>query len=372
MNKKVVFLLLILKVISSSFILPTSKEQFMSDVFSTFSEIVDIMAADYSKIAGLYTAGGEVTGSASVGEFPSFRIGATIGTIFFTNPFRFIKNIDFFTVNWQDIRKKAKETGSIIALDFFDKNFFPIPVTYYNFDIGLPKGFTIGAKFNIGPLSNLINSTNNITKEYISSLFHWSLGINFKYTIMRDHKYFPCIATGAGIQYSHTKLDITNIPIGNLYLDESNDQIPSKLGFYSQNDNTSFYFDFSISKKISFFQPFASFRFVQTISHNLSKITVLIDLDNATEDAKDTYAEKVIISNKTDTDRYGNEIGKIIPVTDFILTAGFEFIIFIYRLGCEASFALASQSALITVGMRFQVEDYQFKIKKRKNVTNKG
>lgn len=344
----------------------TPKEQFLNDVFYSLNGIVDLFASDYSRIAGIYTAGADFSGSASISNFPSFRIGATIGTIFFTNPLNFLKKINFLSITWSDAKDNLKGSELLNAVNFFENDFIPIPVSYYNFDIGLPKGFSVGAKFNIGPISAIVNSANPGTKDYLRSFLLWGIGINTKYAITRDNKYLPAMSVGAGVQFGHTEFYISNIRVGGAYLDPSNESIPCALGFFLRNDNTSFYFDFAISKRISFFQPFASLRFVQTVSHNLTKIVVLLDLDEATPDAKNTYAEEIVVSNKTNIDSYGNEIGIVIPVTDFIINAGFEFIIKIFRIGAEASYGFVSKSALITLGMRFQVEDYQFNEFKKK------
>ncbi len=344
-----------------------AQDHFFNNVFYNFNDMVDMLALDYTKIAGLYTAGGDITGSASVGHFPAFRAGATAGVIFFKNPLRFIKPIDFFGLKWADVTNKLDDVGLLPVVDFFDQNFLPIPVSYYSFDMGLPRGFNVGVKFNIGPLGSVIKGASPAAAEYVNEILHWSAGVNFKYTIMRDHKYFPSISTGVGVQYSYTVFDLKDIPVGNVYLDSTNDVIPSKMGFYSQNNNTSIYFDFTISKRIKFFQPYAGFKFVETISHNLTRFTVNLDLSNATAEALNTYKEEIIISNRTSYDAFNNEIGRVIPVTDFIISLGFELIIKIFRFGLQADFAAASQTGMLTLGMRFQVEDWQFaKLKKNK------
>jgi len=344
-----------------------AQDHFFNNVFYNFNDMVDMLALDYSKIAGLYTAGGDITGSASAGHFPAFRAGAAVGVIFLKNPLRFIKPIDFFGLKWSDVTNELENVGLYSVVNFFDQNFLPLPVSYYSFDIGLPLGFTVGAKFNVGPLGAVIKGASSAASEYLNNILHWSVGGNVKYTIMRDHKYFPCLSVGMGTQYSYTLFDIKNIPIGNVYLDSNNTSIPSTIGFYSQNNNTSIYFDFAISKRLLFFQPFAGFKFVQTISHNLTKFTVNFDLSDATVEALNTYKDEVVISNKTGYDSLLNEIGKIIPVTDFIISLGFEFIIKIFRFGFQADFAAASQTGMLTLGMRFHVEDWQFaKLKKKK------
>ncbi|MBN2544223.1 MAG: hypothetical protein JXB50_00400 [Spirochaetes bacterium] len=343
-----------------------AQDHFINNVFYNFNGMVDMLALDYSKIAGLYTAGGDITGSASVGHFPAFRAGATAGVMFFKNPLRFIKPIDFFGLKWADVTDKLQDAGLLDGVNFFDQNFLPIPISYYSFDIGLPRGFTIGGRFNIGPLGSVVKKASTSAEQYINDILHWSIGANFKYTIMRDYKYFPAMSVGMGTQFSYTLFDLKDIPIGNVNLDEFNPSIPATMGFYSQNSNTSIFFDFAISKRILFFQPFAGFKFVQTISYNLTKFTVNLDLSDATAEAKTTYKEEIIISNKSGYDASLNEIGRTIPVTDFIISLGFEFIIKIFRFGVEASFAAASQTGMLTLGMRFQVEDWQFaKLKKK-------
>ena len=108
-------------------------------------------------------------------------------------------------------------------------------------------------------------------------------------------------------------------------------------------------------------------KFVQTINHNVTKVHIGLDLDDATDEARETYEKKIEVSNVKKIDDYNNEIGIVIPVTDFIISLGFEFVIKIFRLGLEGSFSVASQTGMITLGMRFQLENWQLK-----NIKNKG
>lgn len=347
-----------------------AKDDFLKDVFGSFNDIVDTFAEDYSKITGLYAAGGELKGAASIGGFPSFRFGATLGTIFFTNPIKFLKMINFYQSDWQQIKGKIDSLGMGEAVDWFDNNFLPIPVSNYHFHIGLPKGMNVGGNFNIGPIGAIIKAASpELASSFNPDILHWGFGLNFTYTILREYKYFPTISIGTGFNYSDSKMGFLNIPMGNLNLDESNDSIPAHVGFTTHSNSASFYFDFSISKRFMFFQPYLSLRFVQTVSHNITKFIIDMDLKDATQQAKDTYSKHVEVSNVSKVSSNNVQTGAIIPVTDFIISTGFEFIINIFRLGMEGSFSMASQTGMVTLGMRFHVEDW--KIKKMKSKSGK-
>ena len=366
--KKIVIICFIIIIYSTSMFADSAKDIFLNDVFQTFTDIVDTFAQDYSVITGLYTTAGEVKGSASIGEFPSFRAGASIGTIFFRNPMRFIKKIDFYGTNWTGIQDKLESEGLLSAIDWFDQNFLPIPVTNFHFHVGLPYGLTVGSRFHIAPIGGFANAIAPASvKQYAPEILLWGLGVNFTYTILKEHKNLPTIAVGFGVQYSDTKIGIYGIPIGTVNLDESNDAIKSTVGFGAHNNNVSIYFDFSVSKRFLFFQPFFSMKFVQTINHNVTKVHIGLDLDDATDEARETYEKEIEVSNVKKIDDYNNEIGIVIPVTDFIISLGFEFVIKIFRLGLEGSFSVASQTGMITLGMRFQLENWQLK-----NIKNKG
>jgi len=368
--KKFIFVIICFLLISTA-LFSDAKDDFLKDVFGSFNDIVDAFSEDYSKITGLYGSGGELKGAASIGSFPSFRFGATLGTIFFTNPIRFLKLIDFYDSDWAQIKGKIDATGMGEVVDWFDNNFLPIPVSNYHFHIGLPKGMNVGASFNVGPLGAIINAAApQLTTSFNPDILHWGFGLNFSYTIFREYKYFPTISVGTGFNYSDSKMGFLNIPMGSLNLDESNDAIPATVGFSSHSNNFSFYFDFSISKRFMFFQPYISLRFVQSVNHNVTKFIVNMDLDDATPEAKDTYAKTVEISNIVKINNLNNPTKIVIPVTDFIISTGFEFIMGIFRMGIEGSFSMASQTGMVTLGMRFHVEDWQ--IDKMKDKSGKS
>lgn len=343
-----------------------SGNQVLIDMFQkSFNDSINTYINEYSLITGFYTTGGDVKGAASIGNFPSFRVGATAGIIFMNNPVNFIKKIHFSKTDWNSLQNESSLSEAAKYLNWFDQYFLPLPVNVYNFEIGLFNGFSIGGRFHVLP-AGAFARTNEDAKKNIYEILTWGLGANFSYTILKEYNYFPSISVGAGVNYSDVFIWLDNMSVGNVYLDSTNPDIPATIGFKTHHYTTSFFFDFSISKSIKFFQPFASMKFVQTVNHNITKINVNLDMSKATSSAQTLYGDgKFTASNVVSTDDYGNETGSIVPVSDFVLSAGFEFIITIFRFGFESSVGLVSQKGMLTLSMRFQVEKADFeKLKK--------
>jgi len=336
--------------------------QVVKEFLKPLNSTISIFVNDYSKIVGLYSANQDVKGSASIGSFPSFRVGTNFGTIFLANPLRFLRSIDFGGMNYEKLTKLETLSSAKDAIDFFDKNFLPVPVTSYTFEIGLPKGFSVGSSFQIIPIGDFIRGVSPDTQNYLNGLTFWGLGANFNYTIMKEYRWLPSISVGSGFNYNSTNFDI-KMPMGNLKIDASND-LKSELNFSSKSDISTFYFDFTVSKTFIFFQPFVNVKFTQSINHNITKFNLLIDMSNATQEAKDNYGGgKIGVNNISKKDQYGNEVGSIIPVSDFILSTGFEFVMGIYRMGFAGSYGLVSQTGMISLNIRFQLEKDNFKKK---------
>ena len=254
-----------------------------------------------------------------------------------------------------------------VLLSWLDDNFLPLPMAYYSFDIGLPKGFSVGMKFNYVPYGEVIKgaaSGQNLSQE-IKSLLPcvnvWQLGFNFNYCIIKDYKFFPSVAIGGGISYTDSRCGIDSFSIGSISYDTSNDNISTSIGFNSITNTTSFFIDFTVSKKFVFFEPFVSIKFIQSVNHNLTKYIVKMDLSNATDEFKSVFKEEIVISNRKDIDPYGNEIGDVIPSTEFIIATGFEFVIVdMVRLGLEVTYGFVSKCGIVSLGMKFQMERFKF------------
>ncbi len=340
----------------------TAEEIFFNNTFNAFKESINQYAIDISNIAGLYNASGEVRGAASIGSFPSFRVNATFGVLFYRNPLFFLKRINFANFNWDNMLDKGG-----VLLSWLDDNFLPLPMAYYSFDIGLPKGFSVGMKFNYVPYGEVIKgaaSGQNLSQEIKSLLPFvnvWQLGFNFNYCIIKDYKFFPSVAIGGGISYTDSRWGIDSFSIGSISYDTSNDNISTSIGFNSITNTTSFFIDFTVSKKFVFFEPFVSIKFIQSVNHNLTKYIVKMDLSNATDEFKSVFKEEIVISNRKDIDPYGNEIGDVIPSTEFIIATGFEFVIVdMVRLGLEATYGFVSKCGIVSLGMKFQMERFKF------------
>lgn len=363
MKKKIIIVFIIAMVLFTAH--SSVENDFLNNLFSPLNDVVDDFAEDYSVLGGVYNAGGEIRGAASIGSFPSFRVGATFGTILVTNPFGFLKQIDINDTGYSDLISSLGTVGDVLA--WFDNYFLPMPIANYHFHIGLPAGLTVGMKFNIGPLGSIITAAAPMAEDFLHELLHWGVGGNLTYTILKEHKYYPTISVSGGVQYSQFTMAV-GVPGITIAFDATND-IETSLSFESEYNNLSLYFDFSISKKFIFFQPFISFKFIQTVSHNLTAIGVAFDLSNASTDLKSTIQgiDSFELSNMTGKDDLtGNDIGVVYPFTDVVISTGFEFVMKIFRLGLEGSYGVVSKTGSITMGMRFQVESYQFdKLKKR-------
>ncbi|OHD16858.1 MAG: hypothetical protein A2086_12375 [Spirochaetes bacterium GWD1_27_9] len=342
-----------------------TKDEFFNDYFGTFNNAITTLTKDYSTISGLYNSTGFVKGSASIGSFPSFRVSANLGVIFFQNPLNFLKKVSFAKVDWSGI-KKDLPAGLKEPLLWMDNNFIPVPVTNYTIGIGLPYGMEVGTKFNIAPIGSFIKqvtaSSPDVTKN-IGDILFWGVGVSFDYTILKEYKYFPSISVGTGFDYSDVSISFQKIPVGNVNLDPSNDSIPANIGFNTHNYNMGFFFEFTISKKFIFFEPFVNLKFIQTFNYSLTKINLELDFTNATQSAKDAYQGGNFEINNLDS----NKNGVITPVTDFVVATGFEFVMSIYRMGIEGGFGLVSQKGYVTLDIKFQVEKSDFdKLKKAK------
>lgn len=362
------FYLFFLILIEVNFIFPeTAEEIFYNNTFNAFKDSINHYAIDISTISGLYNASGEVRGSASIGSFPSFRVNGSFGVLFYRNPISFLKKINFANFNWDNMIN----SGGVI-ISWLDDYFFPLPMAYYSFDIGLPKGFSVGMKFNYVPYGDFIkgvvqnNNLGNTEKSLLPFINVWQLGAHFNYCIVKDYKFFPSVSIGGGVYYTDSRWGIDSFSIGSISYDESNDNIKTSIGFNSITNTTSFFVDFTVSKKFVFFEPFVSLKFIQSLNHNLTKFIIKMDLKNATPEFKSIFKEEIVISNKKEIDSFGNEIGDIIPSTEFIIATGFEFVIVdIVRFGLEATYGFVSKCGVLSMGMKIQIEKFKFEQFKR-------
>jgi len=352
----------------------SAKDVFLDPMKLSLSEIIDNYASDYSRIAGIYTSGGGVKGAASVGNFPSFRIGSHFGVILYTNPLNFIKKIKFANVTWDglvgNLPSQAKDT-----INWFDSYFIPIPVYNYDIEMGVVHGLSFGGRFHIAPVGTLAKAvmpsipTASEYTSYIKDILFWGLGLNLNYTFLKEYKYFPSISTGFGADFSQSTFGIDKIPLPPVSIDSQNPSIPGTIGFLSNNFNTSFYIDFTISKKFLFFQPFVNLKLIQTVNYNISKFNVSLDISKVTGSAVTLLGDGSFeVSNRTDKDLLGNLMGKITPVTDFVVSTGFELVMGIFRMGVSGTYGIVSERWLLSLDMRFQIEKWQFeKFSKKMN-----
>lgn len=348
------------------FTLYSEENELLKEFLAPFNSTITQFVNDYSTFLGLYSGNPDVKGSASIGSFPSFRFGTNFGAIFMTNPIRFLKTINLGTTSYEDLINGGALGGAKDVINFFDDNFIPIPVTTYTFEVGLPKGMSVGGNFQIIPIGDFAKG---VVVPYVPSIgnllgniTYWGVGLNFNYTIMKEYKYYPSISVGGGFNYNSATFEI-KAPIGNIKIDNSND-LKSDIVFKTKGDISTFYFDFTISKNFIFFQPFLNLKFTQTIHHNITSIGLELDMSNATQEAKDNFGNgKVSVNNVTKQDAFGNNIGVIIPVTDFIVSTGFEFVMGVYRMGLSGSYGLVSQKGMVNLSIRFQAEKERFKKK---------
>ncbi len=363
MNKKYLFLFFFILILYNFIFSETAEEIFYNNTFTALKDSIEQYAIDVSKISGLYAVSGEVRGSASIGSFPSFRVNASSGFLFYNNPVFFLKKINFANLNWDTL---LNNTGAFFS--WLYDYFIPLPVAFYSFDIGLPKGFSVGMKFNYAPYGEFLKAviSDENMKNFVPTINVWQLGVHFNYCIVKDYKFFPSIAIGAGVYYTDSRLDMNPISVGNISYDNTNDNIPTSIGFNSVTNTTSFFIDFTISKKFVFFEPFISMKLIQSINHNLTKYTVKMDLTNTSSDFKEIFKEEITISNRESIDSFGNEIGVVIPSIEFIIATGFEFVIVdMVRLGVEGSFGCVSKCGVVSMSIKFQMEKQKFdKLKK--------
>jgi len=366
MKKKIILAVLLSFLLGIAVFSENSTNPIVQKFLEPFNVTIATFTNDYSAFVGLYSANSDVKGDASIGSFPSFRVGSSVGTIFLTNPLRFLKTINIGGMNYEKVKKLDALNSMKESITFFDENFLPIPITTHSFEIGLPKGFSVGSNFHIVPIGDFIKAVSPETQNYISSVMFWGIGVSFNYTVMKEYKWFPSISVGSAFNYSSANFDI-KIPFDSLKIDSSND-LKAQLNFYTKSDISTFSFDFTVSKTFLFFEPFVNFKFTQSVYHNITKIGLNLDMTSATSTAKSNYGDgKIGVSNIVSKDNFGNDIGLVIPITDFILSTGFEFIIKIYRLGFSASYALVSQKGMLNVSMRFQVEKTDILKKKDSN-----
>lgn len=341
----------------------SDKEEFMSEIFKSFHDSIDVLVNDYSAICGFYTTSGQLEGAASIGSFPSFRIGMTTGVIFMTNPIRFLKEINFSNNSWNTIRKEKEFKDFKPYFSWFDSYFLPLPLTRINFDVGLPKGFSVGGHFHVMPVGSVLFSLSE--PEINSATILAGGGLNFTYTFLKEYRNLPSVSTGFETAFSYVGIDVRNIPVGTIYLDSSNPDVPAKLGFLTKNYTVSFAVDFSISKRIRFFQPFVNLKFVQSVYYNETSFLVSLDTSEATSSAQELYDTDFSISNTRNVDYFNNRYGDVRAVTDFVFSAGFEFVIKTFRIGLECSFSTATQKVMTTAGIRVQLEKTNLKRKTR-------
>lgn len=366
MNKKLIFSLFIIfscLVLSSQ--TDSDKEEFMSEIFKSFHDSIDVLVNDYSSIAGFYTTGGQVAGAASIGSFPSFRIGMTTGIIYFTNPLRFLKEINFSNNTWNTIRKESEFKNYKPYFSWFDSFFIPLPLARINFDIGLPRGFAIGGHLHVMPVGSTLTAIPE--PQVTPATFMAGGGVRFSYTFLKEFKRLPSFSAGFETAFSYVGVDVQNIPLGTIFLDAANPNVPAELGLTIKNYTVSFAIDFGISKQIRFFQPFVNLKFVQSVFYNETSFRISLDTSNATGAAQDLYDIDFSISNVRNVDEFGRKYGDIRPVSDFVFSAGFEFVIKTFRIGLECSFSAATQRVMTSAGIRVQLEKTHFrKMKERR------
>jgi hypothetical protein len=144
--------------------------------------------------------------------------------------------------------------------------------------------------------------------------------------------------------------------------DEDYQNIATSLALRTYTNNVSLFFEFSISKNIRFFQPFMSIKFIQNFCYNLTELDLVLNLSDLPDNVADLFGNGVMtVTNSTKQNEKGENLGEIIPVTDFIFIGGFEFVMKIFRLGIEGSFGCFSKKGMLTLGMCFQVEQKNFK-----------
>ena len=131
--------------------------------------------------------------------------------------------------------------------------------------------------------------------------------------------------------------------------------------------NLDFHCTISMSKKIKIFQPFINLKFIQNIQYNLTKFELLVDTTDLDASAKSFFEDGVFqISNSEKQNKKGEDVGVIIPVTDFVLSGGFELVFKIFRMGIEGSFGTFSKTGMLTLGLRFHVEKSHIDVLKEK------
>lgn len=341
----------------------SGKDIFKSYIAQSVNSSMDILVKDYSQIGGLYTSGGIVKGSASTGPFPSFRAGTTVGVILFDNPFRFLQVLKISSTDWEAMKKNTTFKPNVFGP--LDNRFLPLPVHNFHFEVALPHNLSVGGRFHIIPVGELIKAGGSTSTQTVTL---WGFGVNLSYLIMSDHKFRPALAVSTGFQYSDSHIHLKEVNIGTVYLDSNNSTIPAYIAYDTHFFSPTFYFDFTLSKRIKFFEPYLNLKFSQTISYNITRFSLRLSTDQMDALARSLYGDGLFqLDNLNQTDLFGNPYGIVTPVPDFIISTGFEFIIKIFRLGMEGSFGAVSQKGMVTLSMRFQVEKEHFeKIKQKR------
>lgn len=341
----------------------SGKDIFTNYIAQSVNSSIDILVKDYSRIGGLYTTGGIVKGSASSGPFPSFRAGTSVGVIFYDNPFRFLQVLQIASTDWEAMKQNTTFKPNIFGQ--LENRVLPLPVTNFHFEVALPHNLSLGGRFHIVPIGELIKAGGSSSTETVTL---WGVGVNLSYLIMSDYKFRPALSVSTGFQYSDSHIHLKEVSIGTIYLDSNNSAIPAYIGYDTHFFNPTFYFDFTLSKRIRFFQPYLNLKFSQTISYNVTRFNLRLSTDSMDALARSLYGDGIFqLDNLNRTDLFGTPYGTITPVPDFIISTGFEFIIKIFRLGLEGSFGTVSQKGMVTLSMRFQMEKENFeKIKAKR------
>ncbi|MCG8572699.1 MAG: hypothetical protein MJB14_21415, partial [Spirochaetes bacterium] len=165
-----------------------SQNQAFYNLFYSFHDVIDTMVTDYSSVSGLYTTGGMLKGSATIGSFPSFRVGTSLGIIFLRNPLNFMKEIDFMNVDWNSMKEDLAGESYEGTVNWLEENFIPLPITNIHFEVGLPKNMAIGGKFHILPINGFSNAGN---PDLFNKFLLWGMGTHFNYTILKEYNKLP-------------------------------------------------------------------------------------------------------------------------------------------------------------------------------------
>jgi hypothetical protein len=203
------------------------------DQFKTaVSDFADAMAGTLA----LTSSTGSIWSDSTVGSFPNFGVGLSVGTAF----------------TGSDAADKIFTALGQATPDAFKARGIPIPAMAATFKIGLPFiPADIGIKGMIIPqgVADSLKSLYNVSAQYAS------IGAEFRYNVVKERFWVPAVTLGAGLNYQSGTLvyqasGTYSLTYGSYTVSYTNPAV--KLGWTSLTFDT----NVQVSKNILIFTPY--------------------------------------------------------------------------------------------------------------------